>query len=82
MKSQCVVPSYRTAIAFLAEPSVQTAMPLIWNFAGRTAILSTAFLLVKQPPVESVYLGLVGSSAIEVFLLFDAYDAVSRRKCK
>ena len=82
MKSVCVVPSYRVAIAFARKPSARTAAPVVWNFLGRTAILTSSFLLTRQSLPNSVALAVIGSTAIEAVLFIDAYRALSRKDCQ
>ena len=78
----CSLPSHNYAADFLEEPSLQTTKRLVASYLGRAAILSVGFLIAQKGVKESIGLSLIGSTAIEAYVLFEVSQMLREGKCR
>ena len=74
------LPSHNYAAEFLTAPSLRTSKGLLGSYLGRAAILSTGFLLTRSGLKDSARFALIGSAAIEVYVLFEVADMLRKRR--
>ena len=80
-KRNCSLPSHNYAADFLIAPSLRTSKGLLGSYLGRAAILSTGFLLARSGLKDSARFALIGSAAIEAYVLFEVADMLRRGRC-
>lgn len=67
----CVrLPSYSSAVDFVERPDLNGVVGIIGSTVGRGLIITVGLVLTRQAPLgDAVRLGLVGASAVEVFVI-------------
>lgn len=73
----CELPSYNAAKLFLEKGEVS---PLALSYIGRSALISSAFLLTNHSLKQSVKNGLIASFAVECYVLYKSSQFI--KKCK
>ena len=81
-RQNCSLPSHNYAADFLKEPSVEASKGLAFSYLGRAAILSVGFLVARRSIKESVSLSLIGSAAIEAYVLFEVSKMLREGSCR
>ena len=74
------LPSHNYAADFLVSPNARTSGKLLGSYIGRAAILSAGYLLTQNDLRSSVRFALIGSAAIEAYVLFEVSSMLRERR--
>ncbi len=80
-RRNCSLPSHNYAADFLKSPSAQTSKGVLASYLGRAAILSVGFLLTRSGLRRSARFALIGSAAIEAYVLLEVAEMISDGRC-
>jgi len=73
------LPSYRSALTFVEDPSLSSGVSVMGSWVGRTAIISVGFLCFGQNPIKAVKNATIAATAIELFVLGHAVAAYTKK---
>lgn len=79
MSADSNLPSYSSALDFLRKPSPQSTTDVLVAIVGRAAILGFGFVLTGEKPKVAAKNAVIGSAAIEIFVMLYAADSLTGR---
>lgn len=81
IQRQCSLPSHRSAVRFIQNPSLKTTKALVGSYFGRASLLTLGFLVAGKGARESVSSGVIGATTIELFVLLHALEMIRDGRC-
>jgi len=81
-RQNCSLPSHNYAADFLEARNLRTTKGLVISYLGRAAILYAGFFVARRGVKESLSLSLIGSAAIETYVLFEVSKMLREGRCR